>query len=93
MRRLDQDWKGKCEKISYKEFWDDMVFAPIKRIGFSDGPGAVFHGEPYNLRICLITNKNTTTHTAHFVVKNTDGEPEYYRLIDLITLRTYKRSR
>ena len=63
-------WTAQCSELSESEFWDDMIFAPIKRMGFSDGPGAVFHGEPYDDRTCPVSKERTTTHLAHFVVKD-----------------------
>jgi hypothetical protein len=86
----DPKWKRHCKKISYREFWDSMNFAPIKRMGFSDGPGAMFHSEPYETRICSVTGKAAETRWAHFVVKNAKGEPEYYEGVDNITLEEFK---
>jgi hypothetical protein len=86
----DTTWKAKCEKLSREEFFEAMVFPPIKRMGFEDGPGAVFHGEPWNFRVCSVTKKLTKTRNAHFVIKDENGEPEYFRVIDPITLEEFK---
>jgi hypothetical protein len=92
-RWLDEvaaDWRQQCTEISEEEFWGDMVFAPLKRMGFCDGPGAVFHGEPYNWRNCDISKEKVKTRLAHFVVKDADRKPHYYRWNERITLEEFK---
>ena len=82
--------KKRCKEISETEFWESMEFAPIKRMGFSDGPGAVFQGEPQDLRVCSVSNEEVYTRNAHFVVKTATGVSTYYRVVDPITLEEFK---
>src|SRR5262245_50617074 len=85
MREAQTNWTAQCSEISESEFWDDMMFAPIKRMGFSDGPGAVFHGEPYDYRTCPISRERTATRMAHFVVKDAAANSHFYRWNEPVT--------
>jgi len=84
------NWTAQCSEISESEFWDDMIFAPIKRMGFSDGPGAAFHGEPFDDQTCPISKELTTTHLAHFVVKDAAANAHFYRWNEPVTLEEFK---
>jgi hypothetical protein len=84
------NWPDQCTEISEAEWWDDMMFPPIKRMGFSNGPGASFHGERYDYRICAITGVTASTRLAHFAVQNAAGNSHYYRWNDYITLEEFK---
>ena len=90
MSEAQTNWTAQYSEISESEFWDDMIFAPIKRMGFSNGPGAVFHGEPYDYRTCPISRERTVTRMAHFVVKDGAAIPHYYRWNEPVTLEEFK---
>ena len=68
------------------------MFAPIKRMGFSNGPGAVFHGEPYGHRLCKVTGQLAESmSSAHVVLATPDGEGAYYEYRgEDITLEEFK---
>jgi hypothetical protein len=78
-------------RISEEEFWDAMMYAPIKRMGYSNGPGAVFHGEPYCERVCRVTGQITQSmSSAHFVLKTPDGKGAFYEYDGDVTLEEFK---
>jgi hypothetical protein len=63
-------------EISEAEFWDEScAFAPIKRMGFSNGPGASFGGEPWRLRNFGVTGRLAASHIAHFVIRDASDRP------------------
>jgi hypothetical protein len=78
------------DRISRKAFWESMYFAPIKRMGYSKGPGAMFHGEPHTLRCCRVTGENVYTRMAHFVLATADEEGAYYECRENVTLEEFK---
>jgi hypothetical protein len=66
------------------------MFTPIKRMGYSDGPGAVFHGEACDIRTCRVTGEMVKTRSAHFALKTADGQSAYYQHREPVTLEEFK---
>ena len=65
-------------EISEAEFWDESCgFAPIKRMGFSNGPGASFGGEAWRLRNSGLTGRLAASHIAHFVIRDVSDRPGF----------------
>jgi hypothetical protein len=80
----------KLNEITEAEFWSAMELPPILRLGWRDGPGGVFHDEPYSHRICSIAMAKATTHDANFVLKDEMGVSRFYAVVDPLTLEEFK---
>ena len=78
-------------EISEAEFWDEScAFAPIKRMGFSNGPGASFGGEPWRLRNSGVTGRLAASHIANFVIRDASDRPRFFSVNEPVTLEEFK---
>ena len=78
-------------QISEAEFWDkSCAFAPIKPMGFSNGPGASFGGEAWRLRNSGLTGRLAASHIAHFVVRDASDRPRFFSVNEPVTLEEFK---
>jgi hypothetical protein len=81
-------------EISEAEFWDEScAFAPIKRMGFSNGPGASFGGEPWRLRNSGVTGRLAASHIANFVIRDASDRPRFFSVNQPVTLEEFKALR
>jgi hypothetical protein len=80
-----------CREISERTFWFECCeLPPLKRMGYSGGPGASLGREPCNTRICSVTGQPDKTYGAHFVVRGDNDKPRYYRASKNVTLAEFK---
>ena len=76
-------------EISEAEFWDESrAFAPIKRMRFSNGPGASFGCEPWRLRNSGVTGRLAASHIANFVIRA--DRPRFFSVNEPVTLEEFK---
>jgi hypothetical protein len=73
------------------QFWDEScAFAPIKRMGFSNGPGPSFGGEPWRLRNSGVIGRLAASHSANFVIQDASDRPRFFSVNEPITLEEFK---
>jgi hypothetical protein len=78
-------------EISEAEFSDEScAFAPIKRMGFSNGPGTSFGGEPWGLRNFGVTGPLAASHIAHFVIRDASDWPAFFSVNEPVTSEEFK---
>ena len=78
-------------EISEAEFCDEScAFAPIKRMGFSNGPGASFGDEPWRLRNSGVTGRLAASHIANFVIRDASDRPRFFSVNEPVTLEEFK---
>jgi hypothetical protein len=80
-------------EISEAGFCDEScAFAPIKRMGFSNGPRASFGGEPWRLRNSGVTGCLAASHIAHFVIRDASDRPRFFSVNEPVTPRSSRPS-
>ena len=73
------------------EFWDEScAFATIKRMGFSNGPGASFGGEPWRLRSSGVTGRLAASNIVNFVIRDASDRPRFFSVNEPVTLEEFK---
>jgi hypothetical protein len=93
--------RGHWEVITRKEFWDDVnELEPLLRLGFSNGPGAFMHSEPWSERTCGVTGKQDYTYHVNAVMRaarEDDPDDDYrwsrfYRRKEPMTVHEFVRA-
>jgi hypothetical protein len=66
---------------------------PIKRVGFSNRPGASFGGEPWHLQNSGVTGRLAVSQITHFVIRDASGRPRFSSVNEPVTLEEFKALR